>query len=78
MAGETPNLAARLEGLAEPGSVVVDARVMRLVGGLFECRSIGEREPLKGWATAVNVWQVLRPLPLVDRSRRAPTSHDRR
>jgi class 3 adenylate cyclase/predicted ATPase len=66
MAGETPNLAARLEGIAEPGSVVVDARVMRLVGGLFECRSIGRRE-LKGWATAVNVWQVLRPVPLVDR-----------
>jgi class 3 adenylate cyclase/tetratricopeptide (TPR) repeat protein len=66
MAGETPNLAARLEGIAEPGTVVVDARVMRLIGGLFECRSIGRRE-LKGWATAVHVWQVLRPVPLVDR-----------
>jgi len=36
--GETPNLAARLQGLAEPDAVVIAASTRRLVGDLFECR----------------------------------------
>jgi len=39
--GETPNLAARLQALAEPGTVVIAAGTRRLVGDLFECRDLG-------------------------------------
>lgn len=61
MAGELLSLTARLQALAEPSSVVVDATVFRTVGELFDCRSLGERE-LKGWSSAVPIWQVLRPV----------------
>jgi class 3 adenylate cyclase len=37
--GETPNLAARLQALAEPGTVVIASSTHRLIGGLFECRA---------------------------------------
>lgn len=37
--GETPNLAARLQGLAEPNTVVISAATDRLIAGLFECRT---------------------------------------
>src|SRR3984893_3868213 len=39
--GETPNLAARLQGLAEPDAVIIAAGTRRLVGDLFECRDLG-------------------------------------
>ena len=39
--GETPNLAARLQALAEPGSVVISQATRRLVGGLFELDDLG-------------------------------------
>src|SRR4051794_40383761 len=39
--GETPNLAARLQGLAGPDQVVIDAATRRQIGGLFECRDLG-------------------------------------
>ena len=58
--GETPNLAARLQGLAQPGSLLIDANTRRLVGGLFEFRDLGGVEA-KGFAGAVPAWQVLRP-----------------
>jgi class 3 adenylate cyclase len=47
--GETPNLAARLQALAEPGAVVVAASTRRLVGNLFEYRDLGVVE-VKGLA----------------------------
>ena len=47
--GETPNLAARLQGLAEPGSVVIAGDTRRLVGDLFELADLGPRR-LKGFA----------------------------
>ncbi|HEY4042991.1 MAG TPA: AAA family ATPase, partial [Rhodopila sp.] len=56
--GETPNLAARLQGLAGPGQVVIDAATRRQIGGLFECRDLGTVE-LKGLPAAVPAWQVL-------------------
>ena len=46
--GETPNLAARLQGLAEPGAVVIAPGTRRLVGGLFELADLGEHD-LKGF-----------------------------
>jgi len=58
--GETPNLAARLQGLAEPDAVVIAAGTRRLVGDLFEYRDLGAVE-VKGIAAPVPAWQVLRP-----------------
>jgi hypothetical protein len=58
--GETPNLAARLQSLAEPGTLSIDANPRRLVGELFEFRDLGGIEA-KGFPGAVPEWQVLRP-----------------
>jgi len=57
--GETPNLAARLQALAEPDAVVIAAGTRRLVGDLFEYESLGEVE-IKGLAAGLPAWQVLR------------------
>jgi predicted ATPase/class 3 adenylate cyclase len=57
--GETPNLAARLQTLAEPGSVVVAATTHKLVGGIFEYEELGKVE-LKGFAAPVAAWRVRR------------------
>jgi len=56
-AGETPNLAARLQSVAEPGQVVISDTVRRLVGGLFEYRDLG-RLALKGLSERVQAWRV--------------------
>jgi class 3 adenylate cyclase/predicted ATPase len=64
--GETPNLAARLQGLAEPDTVVIAAGTRRLVGNLFEYRDLGAVE-VKGIAAPVPVWQVLRPSAVASR-----------
>ncbi len=56
--GETPNLAARLQGLAGPGQVVIDSATRRQIGGLFECQDLGAVE-LKGLPVAVAAWQVV-------------------
>jgi len=58
--GETPNLAARLQALAEADAVVIAAATRRLVGDLFEYRDLGAIE-VKGIAAPVPAWQVLRP-----------------
>ena len=58
--GETPNLAARLQTLAEPNAVVIAAGTRRLVGDLFDYRDLGAVEA-KGIAGPVPAWQVLRP-----------------
>ena len=58
--GETPNLAARLQGFAEPNSVVIAESTRKLMGNLFELRDIGPQE-LKGLSGAVRAWAALRP-----------------
>jgi class 3 adenylate cyclase len=58
--GETPNLAARLQALAESDTVVISAGTRRLLGDLFEYRDLGT-VTVKGIATPVLLWQVLRP-----------------
>ncbi|MGC2200980.1 MAG: AAA family ATPase, partial [Stellaceae bacterium] len=58
--GETPNLAARLQTLAEPDAVVIAAGTRRLIGDLFEYHDLGVIE-VKGIAGAVHALQVLRP-----------------
>jgi class 3 adenylate cyclase len=56
--GETPNLAARLQALAEPDSVVIAASTRRLTGGLFEYADLGA-VAAKGFAEPVRAWRVL-------------------
>ena len=56
--GETPNLAARLQALAEPGSVVISQATRRLVGGLFELVDLGPRR-LKGFAEPLAAFRVV-------------------
>ena len=56
--GETPNLAARLQALAEPGAVVVAEATRRLLGGLFELADLGPAE-VKGFAAPVRAFRVI-------------------
>jgi class 3 adenylate cyclase/predicted ATPase len=58
IAGETPNLAARLQEFAEPGAVVVAETTRRLVGDLFELQGLGS-PALKGFAVPVAAWRVV-------------------
>jgi class 3 adenylate cyclase/tetratricopeptide (TPR) repeat protein len=55
--GETPNLAARLQALAEPGSVVVAESTRRLLGDLFYLRELGH-QPVKGISAPIAAWAV--------------------
>src|SRR5262249_58548231 len=57
--GGTPNLAARLQGIAEPNTVVIAEGTRRLLGNLFELRDLGARE-LKGISEPVRAWVALR------------------
>lgn len=56
--GETPNLAARLQALAEPNAVIIADPTRRLVGALFEVKDLGAQE-LKGFAVEQRAWRVL-------------------
>jgi TOMM system kinase/cyclase fusion protein len=56
--GETPNLAARLQGMAAPNTLVVSAATFQLLGGFFACQLLGA-PLLKGFAQPVEVYQVL-------------------
>jgi class 3 adenylate cyclase len=56
--GDTPNLAARLQSVAEPNSVVVAESTRRLVGNLFELEDLGSQE-LKGILGPVRAWAAL-------------------
>ena len=57
--GETPNLAARLQTMAEPGTVLISASTRRITGGEFHYRDLGP-VTLKGWAEPLRVYEVLR------------------
>jgi class 3 adenylate cyclase/predicted ATPase len=56
--GDTPNVAARLQALAEPGQITISDSTRRLIGGMFEYSDLG-RVNLKGLADAVKVWHVI-------------------
>ena len=58
--GETPNLAARLQGIAEPNTVVIAESTRKLLGNLFELQDLGAKE-VKGIAEPVLAWAALRP-----------------
>ena len=57
--GETPNLAARLQGIAEPNSVVIAEGTRKLVGNCFDLEDLGAQD-LKGIAGPVRAWAALR------------------
>ena len=57
--GETPNLAARLQGIAEPNMVVIAEGTRRLLGNLFELEDLGPKD-LKGIAGPTHAWAALR------------------
>jgi class 3 adenylate cyclase len=68
--GETPNLAARLQALAEPGAVVIASSTRRLTGGLFEYRDLGavslhvqllQVEGLAAKQPVLMVWETQQP-----------------
>ena len=65
MVGETPNLAARLQGVAEPNKVVIAEGTRRLLGNLFELEDLGAKD-LKG-AGPVRAWAALRQASLGSR-----------
>ncbi|MEH2503918.1 putative ATPase/class 3 adenylate cyclase [Bradyrhizobium sp. AZCC 1578] len=56
--GDTPNLAARLQTLAEPDTVAISARTRELIGGLFELAELGP-QILKGFPVPVRAWRVV-------------------
>ena len=58
--GETPNLAARLQGIAEPNTVVIAESTRKLLGNLFDLQDFGAKD-LKGIGGPVRAWSVLRP-----------------
>jgi class 3 adenylate cyclase/tetratricopeptide (TPR) repeat protein len=64
--GETPNLAARLQAVAAPDTVVVDAATYRLIAGLFDCRNLGTFD-LKGFSDPIPAWRVLGEIPVQSR-----------
>jgi class 3 adenylate cyclase len=56
--GETPNLAARLEGLAEPNAIVIADRTRAQIGAMFEVEDLGPLR-LKGFGEPQRAWRVL-------------------
>jgi class 3 adenylate cyclase len=56
--GETPNLAARLQGIAKPNSVVISESTRKLIGNLFELGELGTQD-LKGISGPVRAWSAL-------------------
>ena len=67
MIGKTPNLAARLQGIAEPNSVVICDSTRRLLGNLFELKDLGPRDDLKGVDEATRAWAALRASSIASR-----------
>jgi class 3 adenylate cyclase/DNA-binding winged helix-turn-helix (wHTH) protein/tetratricopeptide (TPR) repeat protein len=56
--GETPNIAARLQALAAPNTLVISAATYQLIAGYFTCEELGE-QPLRGLAQPLRVYKVL-------------------
>jgi class 3 adenylate cyclase/predicted ATPase len=57
--GETPNVAARIQGLAAPNTLVVSSTTYRLIQGYFACQDLGAQS-LRGVAEPITVYQILR------------------
>jgi class 3 adenylate cyclase/predicted ATPase len=72
--GETPNLAARLQAVAQPNQLVIDLATKRLVGNEFEFVDLGAFS-LKGFDTPIQAWQVLSPTLSASRFESHRSSH---
>ena len=72
--GDTPNLAARMQTIAEPGTVVIAPTTHRLVKEAFACHKLGSQE-IKGIVSPLQVWQVLGPSHVKNRSWARLTAH---
>src|SRR5215467_1585593 len=57
--GETPNIAARLQALAAPNTLVISAATYQRIAGYFTCEMLGE-QPLRGLDQPLHVYRVLR------------------
>jgi class 3 adenylate cyclase/predicted ATPase len=64
--GETPNLAARLQAIAQPNMVVIADGTRKLLGNLFELHDLGAKD-LKGIQGDAHVWAALRPSSIASR-----------
>ena len=64
--GETPNLAARLQALAEPNSILISQSTHHLLGRQFDYQSLGG-QILKGFDNPVKIWRVLREASVASR-----------
>jgi class 3 adenylate cyclase/tetratricopeptide (TPR) repeat protein len=71
--GETPNLAARLQSIAAPNTVVVAESTRKLLGNLFDLQDLGGQD-LKGLGGPVRAWAVLRPTSVESRFEALHTS----
>jgi len=71
--GETPNVAARLEPLAAPGTIVISAATQRLIEARFTCRDLGVHH-LRGVAASQPVYQVLAERTAAGRGESAPVA----
>jgi predicted ATPase len=71
--GETPNLAARLQGVAEPNTVVIAESTRKLLGNLFDLQDLSAQD-LKGIGSPVRAWVVLRPASIESRFEALHTS----
>ncbi|CAG0974754.1 partial Adenylate cyclase 1, partial [Gammaproteobacteria bacterium] len=74
--GESPNLAARIQGLAQPGTVVIGPTTRQLLGGQFEYLDLGSH-PFKGFARPVQAWQVLSARALDSRFKAVRTANSK-
>jgi class 3 adenylate cyclase len=72
--GETPNLAARLQGIAEPNTVVIAESTRRLLGTLFDLLDLGVKD-LKGIAGPVRAWAALRASSVASRFEALHANH---
>lgn len=72
--GDAPNIASRLQGRADPNTVIIDDATRRLAGDLFEFRDLGPLT-IKGIATPMRAWSVTGAIPVASRfeARRNPT-----
>ena len=71
--GDTPNITARIQGLAQPDTVVISAATHTLVSGFFRARSLG-RQAVKGVAEPVEAFEILGATGAQDRLDRGVTS----
>lgn len=74
LVGDAPNLASRLQALAEPSQILIAPRTRLLLGGLFEFADLGDRD-LKGVERPVRVWRVVAPGSLSSRFEARTSSH---